>query len=315
MAASPAQPAHVAPATVVLAPGAGYRSDGGSSSVHSLQRRLARVGYNPGPIDGRYGPLTEEAVVRFQTARDLPVDGIAGAITLSALRGPSGVYPGMGYRSAGSRRVRVVQRELARAGYAPGPIDGRYGPRTEQAVADFEVANGLRVDGLADPTVLARLRALARARSTRAASGVRQPARPASGQPARPLSGQPAQPATGHPARPATGHPALPPRQTPTAAAWTPLRRADRSTDPAALIALGIALAIVMGLATSWTVARGRRKRYAEQLSAAIAAHQRADEIRYGAILRRARAGASAVSKWRQRPVAIAHERDEEGQR
>ena len=41
--------------TPALAPGAGYRSASGSSAVRVLQRRLARHGFDPGPIDGRYG--------------------------------------------------------------------------------------------------------------------------------------------------------------------------------------------------------------------------------------------------------------------
>jgi hypothetical protein len=53
--------------------------------VRVLQRRLARLGFAPGPIDGRYGPLTTQAVERFQTARRLTVNGVAGAGTLRVL--------------------------------------------------------------------------------------------------------------------------------------------------------------------------------------------------------------------------------------
>lgn len=67
-------------------PGAGY-SGRGSDGVRGLQRRLRRDGYSPGPIDGRYGPLTTGAVRRFQAAHDLHVDGIAGARTFRDLRG------------------------------------------------------------------------------------------------------------------------------------------------------------------------------------------------------------------------------------
>ena len=52
----------------LLAPGSGYASPHGSGPVRTLQRRLAAAGYPPGPIDGRYGPLTEGAVIRFQAA-------------------------------------------------------------------------------------------------------------------------------------------------------------------------------------------------------------------------------------------------------
>src|SRR5947209_10355734 len=51
-----------------LAPGSGYDQLAGSMRVRSLQRRLARLGFAPGPIDGRYGPRTTTAVERFQSA-------------------------------------------------------------------------------------------------------------------------------------------------------------------------------------------------------------------------------------------------------
>ena len=59
---------------------------GGSGLVLALQRRLAEAGFTPGPVDGRYGPLTVAAVERFQRANGLTVDGIAGPHTLDALR-------------------------------------------------------------------------------------------------------------------------------------------------------------------------------------------------------------------------------------
>jgi peptidoglycan hydrolase-like protein with peptidoglycan-binding domain len=78
--------AHVDRASaVVLALGSGYSSRGGAARVRALQRRLAGLGFAPGPVDGRYGPRTEQAVDRFQAVRGLRVDGIAGAQTLAQL--------------------------------------------------------------------------------------------------------------------------------------------------------------------------------------------------------------------------------------
>ena len=116
---------------VVLAPGSGYSSRTGAARVRVLQRSLARAGFAPGPVDGLYGPLTEAAVSRYQAAHGLQVDGIAGPVTRAALNRPTVVlYPGAGYptQTATRGRVRVLQRRLARAGYVPGPVDGRYGP-------------------------------------------------------------------------------------------------------------------------------------------------------------------------------------------
>ena len=68
----------------VIHPGAGYASDG-SAPVRALQRRLARAGYRPGRVDGLYGPRTEQALKRFQTAHGLSADGVADAGTLARL--------------------------------------------------------------------------------------------------------------------------------------------------------------------------------------------------------------------------------------
>jgi peptidoglycan hydrolase-like protein with peptidoglycan-binding domain/Tfp pilus assembly protein PilF len=73
---------------LVLGPGAGDQS-GGSNAVRSLQRRLASAGDSPGPIDGLYGVLTEEAVRRLQRAHGLSANGIAGPSTLALLVAPT----------------------------------------------------------------------------------------------------------------------------------------------------------------------------------------------------------------------------------
>jgi hypothetical protein len=83
-AASPARPAAPRHVPVLLALGSGYQQAAGR--VRALQRGLARVGDAPGPIDGRYGPLTTQAVIRFQASQGLHVDGIAGPQTLTQLR-------------------------------------------------------------------------------------------------------------------------------------------------------------------------------------------------------------------------------------
>jgi peptidoglycan hydrolase-like protein with peptidoglycan-binding domain len=64
----------------------GYSRPGGSRRVRELQRRLNRLGYASGPVDGLFGPRTERATRRFQARHGLPVDAIAGRRTLRALR-------------------------------------------------------------------------------------------------------------------------------------------------------------------------------------------------------------------------------------
>lgn len=56
----------------------------GPDVLHA-QKRLKELGFNPGPLDGIYGPETEAAVKAFQTKNGLQVDGIIGPDTWSAL--------------------------------------------------------------------------------------------------------------------------------------------------------------------------------------------------------------------------------------
>jgi hypothetical protein len=60
------------------------RPDQQGSRVTALQIALVNLGYVL-PVDGRYGPLTESAVVDFQERNGLVVDGVAGRQTQAAL--------------------------------------------------------------------------------------------------------------------------------------------------------------------------------------------------------------------------------------
>lgn len=46
-----------------------------SNLVRSIQRRLKGLGFDPGPIDGIYGPKTKESIIEFQRSKNLEVDG------------------------------------------------------------------------------------------------------------------------------------------------------------------------------------------------------------------------------------------------
>jgi len=54
-------------------------------AVGDVQMALAEMGFSPGPIDGVFGSNTEAALLRFQEAQNLAVDGIAGLETAAAL--------------------------------------------------------------------------------------------------------------------------------------------------------------------------------------------------------------------------------------
>ncbi len=109
--------------------------------VAALQFLLRRRGARPGTIDGGFGAATSAGVRRFQRARGLAVDGVAGPATIRA-----------------ARRTRPALRRLRRVhGMLGGPVlffrpvrgplgDGfgvRWG-RMHQGI-DFPVAAGTRV--------------------------------------------------------------------------------------------------------------------------------------------------------------------------
>ncbi|MDX2099336.1 MAG: peptidoglycan-binding protein [Leptolyngbyaceae cyanobacterium bins.59] len=154
------------------------RGDRGAAVI-DLQTTLKNQGYFRGPVTGVYGPMTEAAVRQFQTTRQLKVDGVAGAQTLSTLQGNSisqqgnpvsgvplansvpansvgtdaivSATPLKTALRSGSRGDAVInlQKQLMQLNYYSGPITGIFGPKTEESVKRFQASQGLVVDGIA----------------------------------------------------------------------------------------------------------------------------------------------------------------------
>jgi peptidoglycan hydrolase-like protein with peptidoglycan-binding domain len=68
--------------------------------------------------------------------------------------------------------VADIQRELSRRGFYDGVVDGRYGPRTDASIRDFEQAAGLKPSTAPDEALL---RAIQRS-TVRSKAGLRPPA-------------------------------------------------------------------------------------------------------------------------------------------
>ncbi|MBW4559150.1 MAG: peptidoglycan-binding protein [Trichormus sp. ATA11-4-KO1] len=142
------------------------RGDEGED-VKVLQQRLRVAGFYFGNATGVFGPITEEAVKRFQEAYKLDVDGIVGPATIGKLPpiGVGGEAPPtrqtanrdhltMGHRG---EAVRVLQEHLIRAGYLKGTPNGYFGSYTADAVRRFQAANYLAASGIAGPTTRGKL--------------------------------------------------------------------------------------------------------------------------------------------------------------
>ena len=101
------------------------------------------------PVDGVFGPRTEEAVKKLQQQKGLAVDGVVGPqtwpVTVVTVR----------QGSTGSA-VRGVQEEFQFRNLSGDPskgvqVDGIFGPKTDAAVRGFQGALGLTVDGVVGP--------------------------------------------------------------------------------------------------------------------------------------------------------------------
>ena len=100
----------------------------------------ASAGWHGREIRDPWPQRVRDAVARF------PRGWSAGSVGL-----------GSGY-AGGSRRVREVQRRLVARGYRPGPVDGRFGPRTRAALLWFQTKHGLPRTGRVDARGLKTLR-------------------------------------------------------------------------------------------------------------------------------------------------------------
>lgn len=82
-----------------------------SMNAKALQIRLLDAGYDPGPIDGRLGPKTREALIAFQRASGLTPDGELGVGTLAKLVEATG-QPALD--SGSERKLAAVHPDLRR---------------------------------------------------------------------------------------------------------------------------------------------------------------------------------------------------------
>ncbi len=88
-------------------------------AVRDLQNKLKAAGFNPGAADGVFGPRTKAAVLSFQRAQGISVDGIVGPQTWGKLNRTGGPAPTPSPQpSPGGRGTAdaFVQRALAQNG-------------------------------------------------------------------------------------------------------------------------------------------------------------------------------------------------------
>jgi peptidoglycan hydrolase-like protein with peptidoglycan-binding domain len=111
------------PAT--LRAGAGYEDRGGSERVRALQSRLTELGLKPGPVDGRFGPLTDAAVKRFEQRQGIVPDGVADAVTQARLRAAAQDEPTQRTEPSRGRELQAGRAEGSPASTSGSSDRGR----------------------------------------------------------------------------------------------------------------------------------------------------------------------------------------------
>lgn len=147
--------------------------------VAELQRLLTARGFDPGPVDGIYGPLTLQAVRAAQGQYGLETDGLAGRLTVGALQSEApGLVAGPGAPSGGLIFYRADPPAAATAALTPALEEG---PLAAALAADGAADLALTFNGLPDEPTLERVLAALQARAMQATffiSGEQAEARP-----------------------------------------------------------------------------------------------------------------------------------------
>ena len=152
-----------------------WESEG--DDVRQYQSRLVELGYlDKKYVTGKFNQATVNATKAFQTMNDLKVDGAAGPQSLKLIYSndaldANGARYGDTISSTSDTRmsdvlsagmsgeqVRQVQARLSELGYLSASfVSGVYDTATEQAVRQFQQANGLTADGAAGSLTQSRL--------------------------------------------------------------------------------------------------------------------------------------------------------------
>jgi len=141
----------------------GFRTLGpgaGGEAVRDLQHRLASLAYETAPAEaGVFGESTAAAVRAFQTARGLRVDGIS-LVEAGYRLGDRLLY----HRTPMLRGddVLELQQKLNALGFDAGRGDGIFGPRTAEALREFQRNVAAVPDAICGPESIAALERLSR---------------------------------------------------------------------------------------------------------------------------------------------------------
>jgi|GEM_PF-589683 len=149
--------------------------------IRKVQQALFDAGFDAGPVDGKMGSKTKTAVMEFQKSKNLTADGVIGKKTWDELavyfrneQTGAGLQQTAGTIAHGIQSVaaqageiissdvirdrlqqmewiKKIQEALNNSGFDAGPVDGKMGNRTRNAVIEFQKSKGLKPDGVIGP--------------------------------------------------------------------------------------------------------------------------------------------------------------------
>ncbi|MEW4282834.1 peptidoglycan-binding protein [Priestia koreensis] len=151
------------------------------AAVQQVQQLLKSKGYFKANTTTYFGPITRDAVMNFQRANHLSVDGVVGSATLKALNGGGASASTVSSSTSSSATLKLgmsgssvtsLQSKLKSKGYLKVSPTGYYGSLTKNAVMALQRAHGLSVDGVAGPATMRALGSTSSVSSTSSVKGI-----------------------------------------------------------------------------------------------------------------------------------------------
>ena len=127
------------------------KSIGGDLGVTPAGAPLPTIQIEPIQPQEELAAIQASGTAQMPPARASETPVSASVATTPAAKKPAGAP------TEEISRVREVQLALKAAGFDPGSLDGRMGPRTRTAIRDFQVAQGLPADGKVGPKTWSKL--------------------------------------------------------------------------------------------------------------------------------------------------------------
>lgn len=147
-----------------------YRLGDSGPAVAEIRVKLAQLGLldhteSGVPLD-TFDADVDQAVRQFQQERGLTADGVVGSVTYRVLEEARWRLGDrlLSYVVANPQSgddVLALQRRLTELGFDVGRVDGIFGPRTGEALRDFQRNVGLPADGTCGPSTFKALGRLA----------------------------------------------------------------------------------------------------------------------------------------------------------